>query len=194
MSILLAISARTVLTIALVIMILVSLLFGFILFMILKSSKKKDNHAQQQPNILQLLARQESHLNEELAKGNLDEEKSTALNTRLRRVKSAQALIDELTKEHEAHAQAKATEVHHSPEHKPAGAPAANGGAEHSHPAPSAPHPTGNPAPSAPHPTGNPAPSAPHPTGNPVQRPVNPVQRPVNPAGNAQPNPSKKED
>ena len=183
MSILLAISARTVLTIALVIMILVSLLFGFILFMILKSSKKKDNHTQQQPNILQLLARHESHLNEELAKGNLDEEKSTALNTRLRRVKSAQALIDELTKEHEAHAQAKATEVHHSPEHKPAGAPVANGGAEHAHPAPNAPHPTGNPAP-----------SAPHPTGNPVQRPVNPVQRPVNPAGNAQPNPSKKED
>ena len=83
----------------LIIMIIVSLLFGFVVFVLLKTGKKGDDA--DAGNVKQLLARRESKLVMDAMKCNDDEKKAELLN-KLRRVRSAQMVIDELLKEEKA--------------------------------------------------------------------------------------------
>lgn len=95
---LLAASARGLFIAMLIIMIIVSLLFGFIVFMMLKPVKKPPE-AVDPNNVRQLLAHRETQLTVELMNNKGDEAKKTELINKLRRVKSAQLLIDELVDE-----------------------------------------------------------------------------------------------
>ena len=101
---LLASPARTLLVIALVIMVVVCLLFGFIVFMMFKNRKEADKLTVEE--LMQKLARRESKLNAEFAAAKTEARKNE-VTIRLRRVKTAISLIDEIVKEEQAKAAAK---------------------------------------------------------------------------------------
>lgn len=93
---LLAAPVRVMFIAMLIIMIIVTLLFGYIVFMILKT-KKSD--ATSSPDVKQLLVRRESRLVAEIMATKGDDEKKNELLGKLRKVKSAQMVVDELLKE-----------------------------------------------------------------------------------------------
>lgn len=98
---LLAASARGLFIAMLIIMIVVSLLFGFIVFMALKPAKKAPE-AVDANNVRKMLARRETQLTVELMNNKQDEAKRNELVNKLRRVKSAEQLVDELLEEEKA--------------------------------------------------------------------------------------------
>lgn len=98
---LLAASARGLFIAMLIVMIVVSLLFGFIVFMLLKPAKKQPE-AVDPNNVRNMLARRETQLTVELMSNKDDEAKRAELVNKLRRVKSAQMLVDELVEEEKA--------------------------------------------------------------------------------------------
>ena len=151
----LAASARGMFIAMLIIMIVVSLLFGFVVFVLFKTGKKGD--AYDADNVKRLLAVRESKLVVEIMACKDNEEKKNELTMKLRRVRSAMTLIDELLKEEKAmsdaiEAEEKAKKKSYAekgekpaayadvkqPERKPpVERPAANGGATPAHqPAP----------------------------------------------------------
>lgn len=99
--VLLAISARGLFIAMLIIMIVVSLLFGFIIFMALRPVKKPPE-AVDASNIRKLLIRRETQITVELMQTKDDEAKRSELLNKLRRVKSAEQLVDELVEEEKA--------------------------------------------------------------------------------------------
>ena len=144
------------------------------------------------------LYRRETDVVIQLVKENPDESKREALLNELRRIKSAEMLVEEIVKnekadrgiaEHHAKAPAKPGEQAKAPA-KPAGAPTAPAGA----PAPRPTAPAGAPAPRPAAPTGAPAPRPAAPTGAPAPRPAAPAgapaPRPATPAGAPAPRPA----
>ena len=91
------------LIVMLVVVAVLTLLFGCMLFMILNFSKKKGGNAQN--DVMYMLERHETHLAAEIEKCS-DDEKKESLNIKLRRIKAAQHLIEEMKKEDEARAAA----------------------------------------------------------------------------------------
>ena len=96
---LLAVSARVLFVAMLIILIAVALLFGFIVFMILKMHKKRD--LAETGNVKNMLARRESQIVVDILRNEHDDVLRAELVGKLRRVKMAQMLIDELIKEEE---------------------------------------------------------------------------------------------
>ena len=127
---LLAASARGLFIAMLIIMIVVSLLFGFIVFMLLKPVNKQPE-AVDANNVRKMLTRRETQLTVELMNNKDNEAKRTELVNKLRRVKSAEQLVDELVEEEKAiigatEAEEKDRKIHHEKgeSHKPAHKPA----------------------------------------------------------------------
>ena len=85
----------------LVIMIVVTLLFGFIFYIVFKQTKISPE-ATNVFNVKKMLSRRITQLTIELVDNKNDEGKKTELINRLRRVKSAEALVDELIEEERA--------------------------------------------------------------------------------------------
>lgn len=98
---LLASATRGLFIAMLVIMIVVSVLFGLIVFIALRPVKKPPEEVDPN-NVKSMLTRREANLLQELMATKDDEAKRTELINKLRRVKSAQALVDELIAEEEA--------------------------------------------------------------------------------------------
>ena len=96
---LLVVSAHTLFIIMLLTMIVVALLFGFMVFMLLRMRKKEN--LSDADNVKGMLARRESSIVVEIMRNEKDEVKRTELVGKLRRVKMAQMLIDELIREEE---------------------------------------------------------------------------------------------
>ena len=101
----LAISARATLTVMLVVIILLTLLFGAMLFMILKNSKKSKTETPG-VDVMHMLERHDAHLSAEIEKVKGDDAKKEALSLKQRRIQAAKHLIDEMIKEDEARAAA----------------------------------------------------------------------------------------
>ncbi len=98
---LLATSARGLFVGMLIVMIIVSLLFGFIVFMLLKPVKKPPE-AVSSDNIRSLITHRETQLTVELMSSQDDEKKRTDLMGKLRRLKAAEQVVDELIEEEKA--------------------------------------------------------------------------------------------
>lgn len=85
----------------LVIMIIVVLLFGFLIFLLFRQSRQPSDYSDAS-NVKKLLAQRETQLTVEVMNVKDDEAKKTELVHKLRRVKSAQLLVDELLAEEKA--------------------------------------------------------------------------------------------
>ena len=96
---LLAMSARAALVLLLIVLIVMALLFGFMVFMLLKLRSK--NNLSDAYNVRNMLARRESQIVEDILKSEHDDVKRTELVGKLRRVKMAEMLIDELIRDEE---------------------------------------------------------------------------------------------
>lgn len=98
---LLASATRGLFIAMLIIMIVVSFLFALIVFIALRPVKKPPEEVDPN-NVKSMLTRRESNLLMELMQLKDDEPKRAELINKLRRVKSAQALVDELIEEEKA--------------------------------------------------------------------------------------------
>ena len=176
---LLAISSRTILIVMLIILIVVALVFGFMVYMIL-NARKRQQVAISSKNVMYLLEKHEQQLVAEIEKGNPTEEKKTELMNKLRRAKSAQLLVEELVKEHEAAASGAAQSAQKpaaQPAQKPA-QPAAQPAQPAAQPAQSPAQPAAQPVQKPAQPAANPAKSAANPTANPAAKPAqNPADK-----------------
>lgn len=188
MSALLGITARAVLYTMLGVILVVMILFGLMLYLLLKTKKKSDSVDN---NIRYLLARRESQIVVEIMQCEHDDVKRAELVGKLRRVKMAEMLIEELIKEEqgivsaveaEENAKRKHPEKAAAPANKPPVPPAGR---------PDEPRPAVKPEDmskvnvnGAPRPVGQPVQ---RPAGQPMQRPGQPpVQRPAGPVQSAQ--------
>ena len=181
----------------LVVMIVITVLFALILWMTLKPVKKEDYNSASATK--KALERREGELTAallELLNKESDEKKREELERKLREVKSAQKLVNELTAEEvKASKPAKAKPETNAPvrtEARPAVKPAPNGTAHAARPAPSGTAHAARPAPAA---ERKPAPSEParteaKPAARPAPSGTAPAARPV-PAAEHKPAPSE---